>query len=140
MAIDSHPLSTEELTRRLRAVGAAAYHDKHPFHQLMHRGELTRRQVQAWIENRFYYQAMIPCKDAAILRKAEDRAVRQAWIQRLCDQDGMSANDGGIHNWLVLAEAAGLKRREVERFRFVLPPLRLPGHAILHLLRPPPPQ
>src|SRR5438477_12107608 len=81
MAIEA--CSREEFTRRLRAVGEAAYHDKHPFHLMMHRGELSRRQVQAWIENRFYYQAMIPRKDAAIMRKAEDRGVRQAWIQRM---------------------------------------------------------
>ncbi len=85
MATDSNPLSSEEFTSRLRAVGAAAYHDKHPFHQLMHQGKLTRRQVQAWIENRFYYQAMIPRKDAAIISKATDHKVRRAWVQRVME-------------------------------------------------------
>jgi pyrroloquinoline-quinone synthase len=101
---------------------------------MMHRGELSRRQVQAWIENRFYYQAMIPRKDAAIMRKAEDRAVRQAWIQRLQDQDGTGDRDGGIHKWLVLAEAAGLKRDEVENFDYVLPAVRFAVDAYLTLV------
>ena len=134
MATDSHPLSTDEFTRRLRAVGAAAYHDKHPFHQLMHQGKLTRRQVQAWIENRFYYQAMIPRKDAAIISKATDQNVRRAWIQRVIDQDGGGANEGGIHKWLKLAEAAGLNTNEVENFRYVLPAVRFAVDAYLNLV------
>ena len=134
MATDSHPLSTDEFTRRLRAVGAAAYHDKHPFHQLMHQGKLTRRQVQAWIENRFYYQVMIPRKDAAIISKATDQNVRRAWIQRVIDQDGGGANEGGIHKWLALAEAAGLNTNEVENFRYVLPAVRFAVDAYLNLV------
>jgi len=134
MATDFNPLSTDEFTRRLRAVGAAAYHDKHPFHQLMHQGKLTRRQVQAWIENRFYYQAMIPRKDAAIISKATDQNVRKAWIQRVIDQDGGGANEGGIHKWLMLAEAAGLNTNEVENFRFVLPAVRFAVDAYLNLV------
>jgi pyrroloquinoline-quinone synthase len=134
MATEHVPISRDEFTRRLRAIGEAAYHDKHPFHVMMHRGELTRRQVRAWIENRFYYQAMIPRKDAAILLKAEDRGVRQAWIHRLIDQDGAGAHDGGIHKWLVLAEAAGLRREDVESFRFVLPAVRFAVDAYLNLV------
>ena len=134
MATDFNPLSADEFTRRLRAVGAAAYHDKHPFHQLMHQGKLTRRQVQAWIENRFYYQAMIPRKDAAIISKATDQNVRRAWIQRVVDQDGGGANEGGIHKWLKLAEAAGLNTNEVENFRYVLPAVRFAVDAYLNLV------
>jgi pyrroloquinoline-quinone synthase len=134
MATDSNPLSSEEFTRRLRAVGVAAYHDKHPFHQLMHQGKLTRRQVQSWIENRFYYQAMIPRKDAAIISKATEQGVRRAWIQRVLDQDGDGENQGGIHKWLKLAEAAGLKRDDVENFRFVLPAVRFAVDAYLNLV------
>jgi pyrroloquinoline-quinone synthase len=134
MATDYDPLSSDEFTRRLRAVGAAAYHDKHPFHQLMHQGKLTRRQVQAWIENRFYYQAMIPRKDAAIISKATDQGVRRAWIQRVIDQDGGGENLGGIHKWLALAEAAGLNTNEVENFRYVLPAVRFAVDAYLNLV------
>src|SRR5581483_792365 len=59
MADDGIAWSREEFERRLRAVGETAYHDKHPFHLMMHRGDLNRRQLQAWIENRSYYQAII---------------------------------------------------------------------------------
>jgi pyrroloquinoline-quinone synthase len=121
----------EEFTQRLRAVGEAGYHDKHPFHVLMHEGKLTKRQLQAWIENRFYYQAIIPKKDAAIMAKVDDPAVRRAWIQRIIDHDGTREGEGGIHKWLVLAEAAGLRRQDVESFRFVLPGARFAVDAYL---------
>jgi len=123
--------SAEEFTRRLRAVGEEGYHDKHPFHVLMHEGKLTKRQLQAWIENRFYYQAIIPKKDSAIMAKVDDPAVRRAWIQRLIDHDGTREGEGGIHKWLVLAEAAGLRREDVENFRFVLPGVRFAVDAYL---------
>jgi pyrroloquinoline-quinone synthase len=123
--------SPEEFTQRLRAVGEEGYHDKHPFHVLMHEGKLTKRQLQAWIENRFYYQAIIPKKDAAIMAKVDDPAVRRAWIQRIIDHDGTREGEGGIHKWLVLAEAAGLRRKDVESFRFVLPGVRFAVDAYL---------
>lgn len=124
-------LDAEEFTQRLRAVGEEGYHDKHPFHLLMHEGKLTQRQLQAWIENRFYYQAMIPKKDSAIMAKIDDPAVRRAWIQRIIDHDGARESEGGIHKWLVLAEAAGLRREDVASFRFVLPGVRFAVDAYL---------
>lgn len=123
--------SAEEFTQRLRAVGEEGYHDKHPFHVLMHEGKLTKRQLQAWIENRFYYQAIIPKKDSAIMAKVDDPAVRRAWIQRIIDHDGTREGEGGIHKWLVLAEAAGLRREDVESFRFVLPGVHFAVDAYL---------
>jgi pyrroloquinoline-quinone synthase len=117
-------LTADEFTNRLRAVGEEGYHDKHPFHLLMHEGKLTKAQLQAWIANRFYYQAIIPKKDATILSKADDPAFRRAWIHRIIDHDGTKEGEGGIHKWLVLAEAAGMRREDVESFRFVLPGVR----------------
>jgi pyrroloquinoline-quinone synthase len=128
-------LSVDEFTKRLRAVGEEGYHDKHPFHRLMHEGKLTKRQLQAWIENRFYYQAIIPKKDAIILAKADDPAFRRVWIQRILDHDGTGEDPGGIHKWLVLAEAAGLRREDVASFRFVLPGVRFAVDAYLTLVQ-----
>jgi pyrroloquinoline-quinone synthase len=116
--------SRDEFTGRLREVGEEGYHDKHPFHLLMHEGKLTKPQLQAWIANRFYYQALIPKKDATILTKSDDPSFRRAWIHRIVDHDGTREAEGGIHKWLVLAEAAGMQREDVETFRFVLPAVR----------------
>jgi len=117
-------LSVDEFTKRLRAVGEEGYHDKHPFHLLMHEGKLTKAQLHAWIANRFYYQSLIPKKDATILSKGDDPTFRRAWIHRIIDHDGTKEGEGGIHKWLVLAESAGMRREDVESFRFVLPSVR----------------
>jgi pyrroloquinoline-quinone synthase len=119
---------------RLRAIGAAAYHDKHPFHVLMHEGRLTQRQVQAWVENRFYYQWNIPRKDAAILAKADGPEFRRAWLTRIVDHDGAAEGEGGLAKWLALAEAVGLNADDVRGFRFVLPGVRFAVDAYLNLV------
>lgn len=128
---DTTVLSPEAFTARLREIGAQGYHDKHPFHVLMHAGDLTKRQLQAWIENRFYYQCMIPRKDAAIMARVNDPAMRRAWIQRILDHDGRGDDAGGIHKWLVLGEAAGLSRDDMVAFRHVLPGVRFAVDAYL---------
>ena len=127
--------SPAKFEARLRAIGAAAYHDRHPFHVLMHEGRLTQRQLQAWIENRFYYQCMIPRKDAAILAKADDPAFRRIWMTRIVDHDGTADRIGGLSKWLRLAEAAGLSVEEVQSFRFVLPGVRFAVDAYLTLVQ-----
>lgn len=104
------PWSADELLERLRAVGAARYHDKHPFQQRMNQGLLDERQLQGWIVNRFYYQRSIPIKDALILAKLPTREDRRLWLQRIIDHDGRQGDEGGIEAWLRLGEAAGVDR------------------------------
>ena len=101
------PLSPGELESQLRAIGAAKYHDKHPFHKLMNDGKLTKEQLQVWVVNRLYYQINIPVKDALILAKCPDRQVRQAWVRRIIDHDGTATEPGGIEKWIRLGEAMG---------------------------------
>jgi pyrroloquinoline-quinone synthase len=127
------PDSPADFVARLRAIGAAAYHDKHPFNALMHQGKLTRRQLQAWIENRFYYQWTIPRKDATILARADDREFRRAWITRITDHDGVGDTEGGISKWYRLAEAAGLDAADVASLRYVLPGVRFTVDAYVNL-------
>ena len=63
-----------QLEAAIRAVGAERYHDKHPFHHLLHGGKLNKGQVQAWALNRYCYQAAVPRKDAALMsRRARPR-------------------------------------------------------------------
>ncbi len=105
----SAPLSREDLEARLRAIGAERYHDKHPFHKLLHGGQLGKGQVQAWVLNRYCYQCAIPRKDAALISRVHDVDLRREWRRRIVDHDG-SAGEGGIERWLVLAEGVGLDR------------------------------
>lgn len=114
-------MSPDELEAALRAVGAERYHDKHPFHRLLHGGRLNRGQVQAWALNRYVYQAHIPIKDAALIARCPDAALRRAWRSRLADHDGDDAREGGIARWLRLTDALGLERETVTSMRGALP-------------------
>jgi coenzyme PQQ biosynthesis protein C len=93
-------LSPDQLEAELRAIGDQRYHNRHPFHVMMNRGELTKAQLKAWSLNRYYYQSMIPIKDAVILSRMEDPAMRRQWRQRIIDHDGDSDDKGGIARWI----------------------------------------
>src|SRR3569833_4226916 len=90
------PWPQQEFEQRLRRIGAERYHDKHPFHAALHAGALNQGQEQAWVLNRFYYQKSIPLKDASLIGRADDMALRREWISRITDHDGKAAGEGGI--------------------------------------------
>src|SRR5829696_4567854 len=82
-----HALSPDALANSLRAF-STSYYANHPFHQLMHEGRLTPRQLQGWVANRLAYQRAIPRKDAAIISNCPDQEVRRERIQRIVGHDG----------------------------------------------------
>jgi pyrroloquinoline-quinone synthase len=126
---------TNEFEQRLRAIGAERYHDRHPFHIALHGGVLDQGQVQAWVLNRFYYQKSIPLKDASLVGRAEDGALRREWIKRIIDHDGRQDGEGGIARWLVLAEGVGLDRDYVAGCMGVLPGTRFACDAYVRFVR-----
>jgi len=113
-------LTREQLLGKLHAIGAERYHHRHPFHLLMHEGKLSRGQIQAWVLNRYYYQQMIPIKDAIILSRG-DLEFRRSWRKRIVDHDGTLPGTGGIECWLQLAETCGLDRAMVASCEHLLP-------------------
>src|SRR5258707_1441798 len=129
------PWSAEELERQLRALGEARYHNHHPFNQRMHKGELSRAELQLWVANRFCYQQAIPLKDAAILSNCPEQAVRRAWIQRIIDHDGREGSEGGLEAWLRLAAAMGVARDVVLSETWVLPGVRFAVDAYVQFCR-----
>lgn len=129
------PWPTQEFERRLRAIGADRYHDKHPFHIALHQGALSQGQVQAWVLNRFYYQRSIPLKDASLMGRTDDIALRREWISRIIDHDGTKPGEGGIERWLVLAEGVGLDRDYVASCEGVLPATRFACEAYIRFVR-----
>ncbi|HEX6979043.1 MAG TPA: pyrroloquinoline-quinone synthase PqqC [Alphaproteobacteria bacterium] len=128
-------MTPEELECRLRRIGAERYHDRHPFHKLLHGGRLNRGQIQAWALNRYYYQSRIPLKDAALIARAEDPALRRVWRQRLVDHDGDAPGAGGIARWLALTDDLGLDRDYVVSTRGVLPATRFAVDAYVRFVR-----
>jgi len=111
------------------------YHSGHPFHLKMNEGSLSRRQIQGWAANRFYYQQNIPRKDAAILANCPLPGVRRRWIRRILDHDGTADGEGGIEAWLRLGGATGLTREEITDERHVVPGVRFAVDAYVTFAR-----
>ncbi len=136
----SDALSPEALEARLREIGAERYHDKHPFHDLLHGGHLDKGQVQAWVLNRYCYQSAIPRKDAALISRVHDVNLRREWRRRIVDHDGTDPEDGGpedsgIERWLVLAEGVGLDRDYVSSTRGALAATKFAVEAYVRFVR-----
>jgi pyrroloquinoline-quinone synthase len=148
----------ETFVENLRAIGARAYHDKHPFHVAMNEGRLSPEALRGWVANRFYYQRNIPIKDAAILSNCPVRKVRRVWIHRILDHDGVATSpdksgqsappgetsaagkpplldEGGIEAWLRLGEACGLSRAELIEDRYTQPGERIAVDASVTFAR-----
>jgi coenzyme PQQ biosynthesis protein C len=128
-------LTEDEIEARLRDIGASRYHRAHPFHHLLHGGKCSKGQVQAWALNRYYYQAMIPIKDANLIARCDDPALRRIWRSRLVDHDGETEADGGIARWLKLTDGLGLDRDYVVSLRGLLPATRFAVDAYVHFTR-----
>jgi len=111
------------------------YHIHHPIHTLMNAGKLNQAQLQGWVANRFYYQVMIPIKDANIMANCPDRKTRAIWIQRILDHDGQPNDPGGIEAWIQLGIAVGLSREEITSLEHVLPGVRFAVDAYVNFAR-----
>lgn len=128
-------MSPEQLEAALRDIGARRYHNLHPFHKMLHGGELTKPQVQAWALNRYCYQAHIPAKDASLMARLPSAELRREWRRRIVDHDGEEEGDGGIERWLGLCERLGLDRAYVESMEGILPTTKFAVQAYVHFVR-----
>jgi pyrroloquinoline-quinone synthase len=128
-------LSPDELEAALRDIGAERYHNRHPFHRMLHDGKLTRGQVQAWALNRYYYQCRIPAKDASLIARLPTAELRREWRSRLIDHDGNGPGEGGVARWLKLAEGVGLDRDYVESTDGLLGGTRFAVDAYVNFVR-----
>jgi len=128
-------MTPDQLEAAIRAVGAERYHDKHPFHRLLHGGKLDKGQVQAWALNRYCYQSGVPRKDAALMSRTLDRELRREWGHRILDHDGSGGEEGGIERWLVLTDALDLERSYVVSMQGALPATRFAVEAYVSFVR-----
>jgi pyrroloquinoline-quinone synthase len=128
------PLPREEFVAALSARGAR-YWDRHPFHVRLHEGGCTQDEVRSWVANRWYYQRNLSQKNAAIIANCPLPDVRRRWAERITFQDGTPDCEGGLEDWLVLAEAVGLTREEVQGEWHVLPGVRFAVDAYVNFCR-----
>ncbi len=128
------PWSRDEFEQKLRDKGRL-YHIHHPLHIDMNSGKCSQKQIQGWVANRFYYQIMIPVKDANVMANCPDREVRRHWVQRILDHDGYEGAEGGIEAWIRLGEAVGLTKQEIVSQEHVLPGVRFAVDAYVNFAR-----
>ncbi|MGI3901310.1 MAG: pyrroloquinoline-quinone synthase PqqC [Janthinobacterium lividum] len=125
----SDPMVPDELEAALRRIGAERYHNLHPFHRRLHDGLCSRDEVRAWALNRYYYQSMIPIKDATVLSRMAEPELRREWRERIVDHDGREAGDGGIARWLKLTASLGFDDAYVASTQGILPATRFAVEA-----------
>ena len=117
------PLTRAEFAEALQAL-SARYWAHHPFHVRLHDGGCTPDEVRAWVANRWYYQRHLSQKNAAIIANCPLPEIRRRWVERILFQDGRSEGEGGLVDWLALADAVGLSHEEVLDERHVKPGVR----------------
>lgn len=128
------PWSEAVFKKKLLSLGKH-YHIHHPYNKALNAGLMNPQQIQNWVANRFYYQIMIPIKDAAILSNCPDRDVRRQWIRRIIDHDGVKNDEGGIEAWIQLGIACGLSREDITSTKKVLPGVRFAVDAYVNFCR-----
>lgn len=127
-------LSEQDFIAALREL-SVRYWGTHPFHQRMHAGELTAHELRTWAANRWYYQCMLPQKDAAIISNCPVPGIRRSWLDRIVYHDGRNEGEGGAARWLRLCEAVGLAREEVLDERHLAPGVRFAVDAYVNFAR-----
>jgi pyrroloquinoline-quinone synthase len=128
------PLTGAELVTALRGL-SHRYWGTHPFHRRLHAGALSKAELRRWAANRWYYQSILPQKDAAIIANCRLPDIRRQWLPRIAYHDGSANGDGGRERWLRLCEAVGLTRDEVLSERHVLPGVRFAVDAYVTFAR-----
>jgi pyrroloquinoline-quinone synthase len=129
---DDGLLSPDDFSDAMQQIGRERYHSLHPFHKLLHNGELNPGQVQAWALNRYYYQASIPRKDLTLMARLPSANLRRAWRSRVLDHDGVEVETGGISRYLQLTERLGLDNVYVESTIGLLPATRFAVDAYVN--------
>ena len=129
----------EEFEAQLRAKGQS-YHIHHPFNVKMNAGECSKEQIRGWVLNRFYYQWIIPIKDAAVLSNCQERETRRRWISRILDHDGFGdyitdTECGGLEAWTRLGLAVGLDRETLWSLKEVEPSVKFACDAYVNFAR-----
>ena len=139
MTTSTKPWTREEFEAQLRAKGQS-YHIHHPFNVKMNAGECSEAQIRGWVLNRFYYQWIIPIKDAAVLSNCQDRETRRRWISRILDHDGFGdyktdTESGGLEAWTRLGLAVGLDREQLWSLKAVEPAVKFACDAYVNFAR-----
>jgi pyrroloquinoline-quinone synthase len=124
-------LTRAEFAAALRAL-APRYWDGHRFHRRLHAGGCSPAEVRSWVANRWYYQKILARKNAAVIANCPLPEARRRWLERVTFHDGAREGEGGLADWLVLADAVGLDRAALLDERHVARGTRFAVDGYLH--------
>ena len=126
----------DELEEELREIGAERYHDRHPFHHLLHGGRLDAGAgAGLGAQPLLLPGARFRRRTPIIVARLPTPALRREWRRRLIDHDGDDDRTGGIARWLRLAEGLGLDRDYVVSTAGLLPATRFAVDAYVNFVR-----
>src|SRR5207244_11680822 len=95
-------------------------------------GGCSPGEVRSWVANRWYYQRVLAQKNAAVIAACPLPQVRRRWLDRIVFHDGTGEGDGGMADWLALADAVGLAQSELPAERQVRRGTRFAVDGYLH--------
>src|SRR5262249_35204785 len=76
-----------------------------------------------------------PVKDASLIARCDDPALRREWRRRLVDHGGESEGGGGIARWRKLPDGGGRGRGYLRPPAGLLPAARLSGGGFVDFVR-----
>ena len=90
MQVPQYDETRSNLFNEILAAGKARYPNEHPWQQLFVEGKLSQDQLKVWAQNRYYFHAGIPAKDANVFCKLpNDKDAQGMWLEKLQEEQEM---------------------------------------------------
>ena len=122
MQIPQYTETRSNLFNEILAAGKARYPNEHPWQQLFLEGKLSQDQLKVWAQNRYYFHAGIPAKDANVFCKLPNNKDAQGmWLEKLQEEMGDDEEQSHPEMFLDFCEGLGLGRDEVKNAEVFAP-------------------
>ena len=122
MQIPQYTETRSNLFNEILAAGKARYPNEHPWQQLFLEGKLSQDQLKVWAQNRYYFHAGIPAKDANVFCKLPNNKDAQSlWLEKLQEEMGDDEEQSHPEMFLDFCEGLGLGRDEVKNAEVFAP-------------------
>ena len=122
MQVPQYDKTRSNLFNEILAAGKARYPNEHPWQQLFLEGKLSQDQLKVWAQNRYYFHAGIPAKDANVFCKLPNNKDAQGmWLEKLQEEMGDDEEQSHPEMFLDFCEGLGLGRDEVKNAEVFAP-------------------
>ena len=122
MQVPQYDETRSSLFNEILAAGKARYPNEHPWQQLFLEGKLSQDQLKVWAQNRYYFHAGIPAKDANVFCKLpDDKDAKGMWLEKLQEEMGNDEEQSHPDMFIDFCEGLGLTRDEVTNAKVFAP-------------------